>query len=1076
MKKHFEQMQQHERTMEIETIQKNRVSPKKLNRRRSGNFLIGAMLLFAFCGFTNQAMGQTFSGGSGTENVPYLISSKADMEALAEAVNNGNNYSQGKFFLLTKDITEEVTTAIGGYTIPFQGTFDGGEHIVNINLNQEVYGGFFGNAAGATIKNLKVKGNISTTVTYGNYSSISGGICGFAYYNTSIINCYNMGIISSSNSYAHSGGICGYMTDGKIINCSNNGSIASLNSDSYSGGICGYANNSTIMNCSNTGDISSSTRPHSGGICGYAEANTSITNCSNTGNVNSNSSPNDTNSYSGGICGFISDGNIMNCFNTGIISSSSNFASTWNSFYSCSGGICGENHNTTITNSSNLGDINAQTGLSTIPSDAPFAYSGGICGIVFGGSINSCSNKGNISSGGTGSSYFTAYYSNVISGGICASTDSYTKIINCIAANTTITATEYGYSTYFDNSHTGRIVGYGNGVSNCYALASMLLGDTRISSQDANSHNGKDIDSDDLGNVFINMDFSTCSQAVTTIMLNTTNTIKWQRSADNEQSWTDITCTTPYYIETDIATGQYIYRALNGDGTYSNYVRGVYSDAIPSTINTLPLTNTSKRVDENVTFNLELTDNNYNYQWYKGDDAIYGATNNTYSIPVLKMSDAGIYHCQVWNGCNEIASSNTMLIMDKGTQTITLPETTLTKAYGDADFDLLAVTDKNQTIAYSSSNTGVATVSGNQVHIVGLGSTTITASQAGNSEYIAASPVTLSLTVNKGQQSITFDVLPDKTYGDPDFSLSASVNSNRTIAYESSNTNVATVSGNTLTIHGAGSVIITAFVAGDDYYDASSPVQRQLIVNKATLSATADNKNRLYGDNNPIFTITYSGFKNSDNQSSLSQVPTASCEAALTSAVGSYPIVLSIGNSQNYSFVYQNGTLAITKTSLTIYANNATRPQGQPNPVFTLSYSGFKNNEDYSALDELPVATCAADENSVQGYYTIFLSGGYDNNYSYALVNGALEVTVPMGIEYIATDKISVYPNPVKSDLFIKSDLPIKKVEIHSLTGTLLKLEDNFNEKISVSSLLNGVYLIIIYTDKGVFISKIAKE
>ena len=47
-----------------------------------------------------------FSGGSGTHESPYLISSKADMVALADAVEGGNTY-EGKFFRLTKSLTGE---------------------------------------------------------------------------------------------------------------------------------------------------------------------------------------------------------------------------------------------------------------------------------------------------------------------------------------------------------------------------------------------------------------------------------------------------------------------------------------------------------------------------------------------------------------------------------------------------------------------------------------------------------------------------------------------------------------------------------------------------------------------------------------------------------------------------------------------------------------------------------------------------------------------------------------------------------------------------------------------------------
>ena len=71
---------------------------------------------------------QTHSGGSGTVNAPYLISSEADMIALANAVNNGTNYSYQKYFLLTQDLT--IISTVIGYSsttrYTFQGVFDGG--------------------------------------------------------------------------------------------------------------------------------------------------------------------------------------------------------------------------------------------------------------------------------------------------------------------------------------------------------------------------------------------------------------------------------------------------------------------------------------------------------------------------------------------------------------------------------------------------------------------------------------------------------------------------------------------------------------------------------------------------------------------------------------------------------------------------------------------------------------------------------------------------------------------------------------------------------------------------------------
>ena len=85
----------------------------------------------------------------------------------------------------------------------------------------------------------------------------------------------------------------------------------------------------------------------------------------------------------------------------------------------------------------------------------------------------------------------------------------------------------------------------------------------------------------------------------------------------------------------------------------------------------------------------------------------------------------------------------------KQSQTIT-GLSDLSKTTSDADFSLTATASSNLAVSYTSSNTAVATISGSTVHIVGAGTSTITALQAGNDTYAAAQDVTATLTVNTG--------------------------------------------------------------------------------------------------------------------------------------------------------------------------------------------------------------------------------------------------------------------------------------------------------------------------------------
>jgi len=82
----------------------------------------------------------------------------------------------------------------------------------------------------------------------------------------------------------------------------------------------------------------------------------------------------------------------------------------------------------------------------------------------------------------------------------------------------------------------------------------------------------------------------------------------------------------------------------------------------------------------------------------------------------------------------------------------------------------------------------------------------------------------------KLNQTVTFNPLPNKIAGDAPFTLTASSSSGLPISYTSSNTNVATVSGNTVTIVGRGYTSITASQPGNSLYLSASAVQQPLFV------------------------------------------------------------------------------------------------------------------------------------------------------------------------------------------------------------------------------------------------------
>lgn len=168
---------------------------------------------------------------------------------------------------------------------------------------------------------------------------------------------------------------------------------------------------------------------------------------------------------------------------------------------------------------------------------------------------------------------------------------------------------------------------------------------------------------------------------------------------------------------------------------------------------------------------------------------------------------------------------------------------------------------------------------------------------------------------------------------------------------------------------------------------------QNLVVNKASLTATAEDKTKTVGATNPSLTIVYSGFVNGEDATVLDTPPTASTTATVASGIGTYPIMVSGGSDANYDFNYVAGTLTVANAVLTVTAEDKTRAFGEANPSLTFTYIGFEGSDDASVIDTPPTISTTADANSVPGNYPITVSGASDDKYAFNYVSGDLTIT-----------------------------------------------------------------------------------
>jgi hypothetical protein len=181
------------------------------------------------------------------------------------------------------------------------------------------------------------------------------------------------------------------------------------------------------------------------------------------------------------------------------------------------------------------------------------------------------------------------------------------------------------------------------------------------------------------------------------------------------------------------------------------------------------------------------------------------------------------------------------LLVNQAAQKLTLkaPKST---AYGSAPVAISATSSAGLPVTLTSSDPTIATVtnSGTNSLLVptGVGTITLTASQAGNVNVVIAPSVGQPVVITPGAQTITFAPLATNRYGTAPITLTATSSAGLPMTFTSSATNVAAISGNTLTITGAGSAKITASQPGSKLWAPAKAITQSLTVTKASQAIT----------------------------------------------------------------------------------------------------------------------------------------------------------------------------------------------------------------------------------------------
>ena len=204
-----------------------------------------------------------------------------------------------------------------------------------------------------------------------------------------------------------------------------------------------------------------------------------------------------------------------------------------------------------------------------------------------------------------------------------------------------------------------------------------------------------------------------------------------------------------------------------------------------------------------------------------------------------------------------------------------------------------------------------------------------------------------------------FQPLAERTYGDDDFTLNATINNGRRLRYSVAPAGIVELEGDRVKILTAGEVAITAI--GEYDYCPVAAITQKLKINKRPLIVKA-NDDMKFKDGRPYKVdkgVAYQGFVPGDNPSVLHGNLGFEGPAINATEAGQYAIIPFGLEAENYQIIFQPGTLVISDkiADIALSKHSEVRQVTVGDPfeyLFTVVNKGPQQATDVHLRDSLP--------------------------------------------------------------------------------------------------------------------------
>jgi hypothetical protein len=260
---------------------------------------------------------------------------------------------------------------------------------------------------------------------------------------------------------------------------------------------------------------------------------------------------------------------------------------------------------------------------------------------------------------------------------------------------------------------------------------------------------------------------------------------------------------------------------------------------------------------------------------------------------------------QVANGNYAAATTTTTFVV--ATEIPTLSFATIpAETYGNAAFTVSATSASSGAVSYSVVS-GPATIVGNMVTLTGAGTVVLSASQAANGNYAAATTTT-SFTVATEVPTLSFATIPAETFGNAAFTVSATSASSGAVSYTVVS-GPATIVGSTVTLTGSGTVVLSASQAANGNYAAATTTTSFTVATEVPALSFATIPPEAYGD--AAFTVSATSASSGAVTYTVMSGP-ATISGSTVTLTGSGTVVLSASQVANGNYAAATAATSFT--------------------------------------------------------------------------------------------------------------------------------------------------------------------